>query len=359
MGATMAMTMYAQVFQTESNTQPAEPAAVLSTLTSKLEGLLNPSLAQRIKVTGYFQGGYTADEEQNSFELRRAVLMVDGQITDKWRMFFMHELKSARVQEAFLEYKVSPALQVRVGQYKNPFSIDNQLSPCVVEFINPCALTTDYYTCQSPADALVGGHGGRDQGLMLFGNLFKTSADYYAVQYNLAVMNGQGINISDGNNQKDLIATLGYKPFKEALISASIWEGRGHAVGRNAYVPDIHIGDNYRRARWSAGAEVKTALLNVRSEYMAGRDAAVRSEGYYANAALHVTKDLDLDLSYDYLHRNKELDYTAQTNYAVGASYWFYPACRLQLAYTYRDTHDDVLNPATGNLVQAGIQVRF
>ena len=356
----LASSAQAQVFKTPISSQHPIDAPTEQDIVEVIGKLLSKDLASRINISGYFQGGYMANEEENRFEFRRAVLIADAQITDKWRMTVIPELRSSQVLEAYVEYKVSPALQVRFGQYKNPFSIENQLSPTVMEFVNLCALSTDYFSAQGPIDALVGGHSGRDQGLMLHGNLLQAKRGYHALQYNLALMNGQGMNVRDGNNHKDIIATLGYKPCKEALISASIWEGRGHAIDNSAYVPTVAIGDNYRRARWSVGGELRTSLFDFRSEYMAGRDANVRSKGYYTTGTLHVTNDIDLSLSYDYVNRNKAMgDAAKQTNYAVGASYWFYPRCRLQLAYTHTNTHDDVLNPAAGNLLQAGFQVRF
>ncbi len=295
----------------------------------------------------------------NGFDFRRAVLVVNGNITDNWSAMFMHEFKTGSVLEAYLEYKLADALKFRLGQFKNPFSLDNQISPTAYEFIHISALATDYYTYHSPANRLSGGlgGGGRDQGFMMFGNAIEKEG-YHALNYNLAVMNGQGINVRDRNTQKDLIATLGYRPCKDLVLQASVQEGRGSAVEASSYHPDINAGDNFRRTQWSVGAELKTDIVDARSEYMSARYDDVDSHGYYATAALHVCDHLDLALSYDHLNRNKDMgDRAKQTNYSVGTSYWFYPKCRLQLVYTYRDAHEDALR--LGNLLQAGIQVRF
>lgn len=316
------------------------------------------TLRERIKLSGYVQGAYTADRDENTFELKRAILMADGQITKQWRVYYMLDLKGPKTLEAYTEYKFHEALQVRFGQYKNPFSIENQISPTLIEQIETYSLVGNYLAGISSADPLYGGHSGRDQGLMVFGNLVDKGA-YHALTYKLAVMNGQGINVKDKNTQKDLIAYLHYKPCAEATLAASIWEGRGHAIAESPYNPGLKTGDNYRRARWSAGAEVKTRLADLRGEYMAGRDAGVRSQGYYVVGNLHLTDKLDLLASYDYLQRNKDMGNAAeQTNYIGGLQYWFYPRCRLQLVYTYRDNLHDP-NQRGGNLLQAQVQVRF
>lgn len=317
------------------------------------------TLKSRIKLSGYVQGGYNCDREENSFDLKRAILMVDGQVTKNWRLYYMYEFKKGKTLEAYSEYKICEALQLRLGQYKNPFSIENQLSPTVVEQINCYSLVSNYLAGIDGSDPLYGAHGGRDQGLMLHGNLFRFDENRFHLSYQLAVMNGQGINQKDKNTQKDMIASVQYRPCREALIGASIQEGRGSAITPNPYVPSVEVGERYRRARWSIGAEVKTSLADIRTEYIAGRDADVRSDGYYATGNLHLTRKVDAVLSYDHLNRNKEIgDAASQTNYVGGLQYWFYPRCRLQLVYTYRDASKDPIARG-GNLLQTQFQIRF
>lgn len=333
---------------------PAQAQIFKSEKTNKIVN----TLRERIKLSGYLQGLYSYEKDDNGFELKRAILMVDGQITKRWRVYYMFDAKGAKTLEAYTEYKIGEGLQIRFGQYKNPFSIENQISPTLIEQIESYSLVGNYLVGIGSADPLYGGHTGRDQGLMIFGN-FINKGDYHALGYKVAVMNGQGINQKDRNRQKDVIATLAYKPCKEATLSASIWEGRGNAVAESPYNPGLKVGDNYRRARWTAGAQVETPLLDVRGEYMAGRDATVRSQGYYVLGNLHITDKLDLIASYDYLQRNKAMgDAAEQTNYVGGLQYWFYPRCRMQLVYTYRDNPHDP-NQTGGNLLQAQVQVRF
>jgi predicted porin len=59
-------------------------------------------------------------------------------------------------------------------------------------------------------------------------------------------------------------------------------------------------------------------------------------------------------LSYDYLNKNKDMDYKQQ-NYVAGIQYWFYPKCRLQAQYTYCDNKKG----ENYNRIQTQIQVRF
>ncbi len=328
---------------------------------TSLKDLVN-TLGSRIKLSGYAQFGYTydpAEKVDNTFDIKRIIFMADGKITDRWKMYFMYDFKSSKTLEIYTEYKFFDALKVRLGQYKTPLTLENQLSPSAVELIDCYSLAASYMAGISPSDDLYGSQGGRDQGLMIYGDFLPAEEGYHRLGYKLAVMNGQGINIKDRNTQKDIIGSLSYKPCSEATLCATMEEGRGNAVATSVYNPDLKVGDNYRRARWSVGGEVKTSLADLRSEYMAGRDAAVRSEGFYATGNLHLTRVIDLVVSYDYLNRNKSWgDRAEQTNYVAGLLYWFYPRCRLQLIYTYRDMHEDIYKKG-GNLLQAQVQFRF
>lgn len=335
-------------------------AQVFDTGTS-LKDLVN-TLGSRIKLMGYAQFGYTYDptqETDNTFETKRIIFMADGKITDQWNMYFMYDFKGSKTLEVYSEYKFCEALKVRIGQYKTPLTLENQLSPSSVELIDCYSQAANYLAGIAPSDPLYGGQGGRDQGILIHGDFLPTETGFHQLGYRFALMNGQGIDTKDKNSQKDLIGAFLYRPCPQATLGITAEEGRGHAVGLNPYNPDINIGENYRRFRWSIGSEVKTALADFRTEYIAGKDASVRSEGYYATGNLHLTRQIDLIASYDYLNRNKAWENRAkQTNYVGGVQYWFYPRCRLQLVYTYRDTHDDE-SKESGNLLQAQVQFRF
>ena len=167
-------------------------------------------------------------------------------------------------------------------------------------------------------------------------------------------MNGQGINLKDKNNQKDIVGNLMLNPIKELSIGGSFIKGKGCAVATSSINPDIKVGDNYTRNRWSVGAKLTTKPLDLRTEYLAGKDGRIKSAGYYATASIHVLPKFDIIASYDYLNKDKASD-IKQSNYIAGMQWWFYPKCRLQVQYTYCDRHLE----EKSNLIQTQIQVRF
>lgn len=309
------------------------------------------TLKERITLQGYIQVGYSYDdrsEKNNSFNVNRAILMARGQITDRWSCYFMYSFAgTGKILEAYTEYQFLPGLTARLGQFKTQYSLENPLSSTVTELIDCYSQAVSYLIGNN--NPLSQKHGGRDIGLLIYGNLFHKFATY-----NLAIMNGQGLNQKDANNQKDIVGSLYIHPVKGLTIGGSFIQGKGNAANLSGYNPSIQAGENFTRNRWAVSASFKSKPIDIRSEYLAGKDGQVKIDGYYCTANLHLLPKFDFIASYDYINRNKYLS-DKQSNYVAGIQYWFYPKCRLQAQYTYR-------NPKSGensNLFQAQIQVRF
>lgn len=308
---------------------------------------------ERISLSGYMQTSYTyddADGGSNTFEVKRAILTVKAKITDRWDFCFMYNFaNTSKILEAYTEYQFFPELSVRFGQFKTMFTIENPMSPSTLELINVNSQATNYLTGYDSSDPLYGSSAGRDIGLMIYGDLFHSF-----VSYNLAVMNGQGINKKDGNNQKDIVGRLIFNPWKWLSIGGSFIKGKGCAVATSDVNPDIQVGDNYTRNRWGLSALVKTQPLDIRTEYLNGKDGHVKSRGYYATFSYHALKKFDVIASYDMLNKNTTTN-EKQTNYVAGVQYWFFSQCRLQAQYTFSDRK----HGENSNMIQAQVQIKF
>ena len=310
-------------------------------------------LTNRIEVHGYAQGGYSYDDNHkqtnSTFNLKRTLFWAKARVTDRFSFLFMHDFSSV-VQEYYLDYRFSndKSLNVRLGQFKHSYSMENPLSPTMLELIDVYSQAVLFLAGEGP-DPLNGVNYGRDLGMMVYGDLFNNK-----IHYELALMNGQGINRKDLNSDKDMIVHLEYKPTEHFRVVGTAQKGRGHAVGTAAWNPGVKQGDNYRRDRVSLGAEWKSKELNVRAEYLGGKDGDVDSYGGYVTASVPIADGLDIVASADYYDRNTDMDYY-QTNLTGGIQYWFYKKCRLQLQYTRCLSHfsDDY------NWLQAQVQVAF
>ena len=319
-------------------------ASLLTANAQKKQGIdWMQELKDRITLNGYAQAGYAYTDQEgaspkSSYNLKRTLLWAKARITDRWSFLFMHDFNSV-VQEFYTDYRISRGkeLTVRLGQFKNSFSMENPLSPVQLELIDVCSqAVTCYAGCYDP---LYGLQYGRDLGLEIYGDLFNGQ-----LHYELAVMNGQGINRKDGNDDKDVILKLEYRPTDELRIVASGQKGRGHAVGTAAWNPDIQVGDNYRRDRYSIGMEWKSGHyapgaykearpVKVRAEWLGGKDGSVGSMGGYVTTTIPLLEGIDAIASVDYFDRNTDMKYR-QTQATAGLQYWFYKNCRVQLQYT-------------------------
>ena len=283
-------------------------------------------LQSRIKLHGYAQAGYTYSHQggrnKNTFDLKRVLFWAEAKITDRWSFLFMHDFSSV-VQEYYTDYRITKnkALTVRLGQFKNGLSLENPLSPTAMEAIDVYSEAVTFLTgCGS--DPLLGVQYGRDLGLSLFG---ETSNGKF--RYELDVMNGQGINKKDGNNFKDIITRLEYRPVEGLNIVTTGQLGRGHAIGYSLYNPDIYnpetkVGYDYKRHRCTIGADYKSKAFNVHGEYLNGWDGDVHSWGAYVTGAVplvrfgspEIGQRLELVASYDFFNFNTTLGYDQQSH---------------------------------------------
>ena len=325
-------------------------------------------LAERIQLHGYAQGGFSythqGNDDTNTFEIKRVLFWADARITDRWSFLFMHDFSSV-VQEFYTDYRISndKALTVRLGQFKHSYTMENPLSPTQLELIDVYSQAVLYLAGEGP-DPLNGVNYGRDMGLEVYGDLAKG-----LVHYELALMSGQGINRKDQNNQKDFIAKLELRPMQGLRFVASGYLGTGCAVGMAAWNPDIQVGDNYKRNRYSVGAEYKThpyagskykeaRSASVRAEWLGGQDGEVGSRGGYATFCIPAVDALDVVASAETFDRNTKVEGWDQTNLTLGLQYWFYKKCRLQLQYT-RCLCGENISSKDYDWLQAQVQVAF
>ena len=324
-------------------------------------------LTSRITLNGYAQGGWSYQnpngKDQNAFNLKRTLLWAKARITDRWSFLFMHDFSSV-VQEFYTDFRVTKGneMTIRLGQFKHSYTMENPLSPTQLELIDVYSQVVLYLAGEGP-DPLHGVNYGRDMGLEVFGDLLDNK-----LHYELALMSGQGINRKDLNNQKDFLAKIEVRPIDGLRLVASNYIGKGHAVGTAAWNPDIQVGDNYKRNRYSVGAEYKTHAYtgskykearpaSIRAEWLGGEDGKVGSRGGYITSSIPVVDALAVVASAETYDRNTKVDGWDQTNLTIGLQYWFYKKCRMQLQYTRC-----LLGNQLGkdyNWLQAQVQVAF
>ncbi len=318
-------------------------AAAVDELAAKVDALERKTstwdkiLAHLPRISGYIQLRYLWDDaDQSSFTVRRARFDMKGDISKKIDYRLQVEFASkVHLLDAFVQYKPFHQLNVKVGQYKVPFSIENtDYTPLKFEFIDyPMALRK-----LMGFNEVVGGEtlsaAGRDMGLTLYGGFGKRDG-YCLVNYDFGVFNGSGINTSDNNRSKDVVVRLSVKPVEGLMLSGSYYWGE---YGK-AYL---------KRQRYAVGACYDRGPIVVRSEWVGGTTGIaatetapandLSSDGWYAMVGWRASRTWMPVARYESFYANSDArSDTRQTNYTVGVLWQPLKQLRCQLNYTYED----------------------
>ena len=284
-------------------------------------------VARLPKFSGYVQAGYQYSDEASTFFLKRVRLSLAGDIVaNKLDYKIQFEFCKPQLVDAYIQYRPFDQLNVKLGQYKVPFSIENtDYIPTKLEFIEyPMVLQK----LMGFSDVCGISATGRDLGATLYGGFFKRDG-YSIVNYDLGVFNGAGINTKDNNKTKDIAARLTVKPVKGLLLSGSYYWGEYGA-------------SYFRRERYAAGICYDRGAVVVRSEWIGGRtgsaDGTLDSDGWYAMAGWRASdKWMPVarfeQFTLDTAHRSA----SRQNNYTVGLLWAPVKYLRCQLNYTYED----------------------
>jgi len=201
--------------------------------------LTAPDKSHALRLRGYLQadGRFFLDDAGDSFAdtfvIRRARLIVEGTLAKQFDFQVAPDFAGgkAELQDAWLDFRKSGLLNVRVGRTKVPFGIERlQSSSCALfaETGMSTALTPNY-----------------DEGVMLYGSVGAGVLDY-----SMGVFNGgsDGASVdADSNDGKDLAARIMTTPLKKTGIGAlsglsvgiaatiGIQEGSASAPGLPSY----------------------------------------------------------------------------------------------------------------------------
>lgn len=301
------------------------------TAVASLAAILLPAGAQEVrfpKISGLVNGRYSYNDksdETHGFDLRRVRLAAEGELSEQLDYKFQAEYEtSVKVIDAFFRWKINPAFNVQVGEYKVQYSQETLYGPANwLTIENPTAVARlNGYNDLSGIKA-----NGRDVGITFYGDLFGK-----VLTYRLGLFNGNGINTKDDNNRKDFAGLLWIRPVNHLALSVGHYQG---AYGQR--------GEEHVRIRHSAGAEWKDKKLTVRSEYLYGNTAGKKSDGVYAQAAYWLSDKVQPVISADYFKEDRNAD-ERQWNWQVGVNIVPVRKFRIQAAYTFTDNKiaDDV-----------------
>lgn len=289
---------------------------------------------------GYLVGRaqYTNDRTSKNgggFDLRMVRGYVKGTILKEWNYYIQLEYsgapgvdKGVRLLDAYGEWKRFPEFSVKFGQMKRVFTFENPYSPWDTGFGNYSQLVQKLAgmsdrVCEHSS-------GGRDAGIVVQGDLFPAE-DHRWLHYQVGVYNGQGINHSDENKQKDVIGGLWVSPTKELQIGAFGWTGRytrnNVTVDRNRMAYGIkYEGD------WTVRAEYATSQGGKTDN----RFAATRADAWYVSVGAPLCKKLKAYAVWD-VYRDEKTSDTQNALYTLALNYRLWKNLMIQGTYSYTD----------------------
>ena len=317
--------------------------------------------------------------EINTFNVRRARLDIKGNINPHLEFRLQGDFAvSPKMVDGFVKVKLAKYFNIQAGQFKIPFTFENPQSPLTLEGIE-YAQVISKLSGYSDVCHVATYSGGRDVGLMLYGDLFNFERDGKEIPiltYKLGVFNGNGMNKKDANLGKDIAGSIEVCPGVQGLkLAASYYDGN-YLLDENG-VKD----ENAERNRLTFGGKYETNRLTVRSEYITAKTGMgdrtpgeyflLNSDGFYVSAGYWF--DIKCEKSgnvqrirpvarYDFFREDVTDINTNSTYYMVGIDWWPYKNLRLLVNYTLKDGYDTknkVHYDNFGHLFQAQLSVKF
>jgi len=305
-------------------------------LLSFSQGCVDASDGDGLKVFGFIQPQYNYSfdgSNTNSFEFNRARIGVTGSIPYDFRYYVVLEASSfftgnPFLLDAYISYNRLLWVQAAIGQFKSPFSLELQ---------TPCHKLHTIYRSHFLVDLA---SPLRDIGFELYGG-----NDTTIIKYQIAIMNGTGMNKLDNNPNKDYVGRVVIQPFKGKLAF-----GGSFRYGLSPSTVEGAPEDEHNRY----GGEIRfhNKRFNIQAEYIWGRDigsyttgggcggpgevvnGTIKREGWYVMAYYMTGIRLEPVIKVEYYNKDIEGD-DKQYITTLGLSYFFNDWTRLQVNYLY------------------------
>lgn len=345
-----------------------------------------------LKVSGFAIGQYQYSSQKNnksnSFNIRMARLAVNGDLPYNFAFKVQMQVNgntstlgsSPRLVDAYVDWKKYSFFQVRAGEFQLPFTFENPIHPIDVGFMNnaQAVLNLTGFSDRSGMHS----SNGRDIGLMFQGDFLPTASGRNLLHYGVSVVNGQGINLKDVDQRKNVVATLWVAPVKGLRIGVSGMEG---SYARKGTWTDEATGEarsgvrSLSQHRYAISADYNNSGWTLRSEYVHSTGAAFaktenntddasatdctlssngdKADGFYALAIAPVVKNkVNVKARYDSYRKDAHWD-TAKTYYEIGADLFF--TKHIKLSAEYALVNDRTLSDHNYSMLTTELAVRF
>ena len=317
------------------------------------QGCMEASSDEGVQVIGYIQPqfgiNFLGDDaagnslNTNSFYFNRARLGVVGNIPYDISYYVMVDFSSFKngpyVLDAFITYKgLGNWAKISMGQFKNPFGLELG-TPCQALYtVNRSRVVNEL---ASPF---------RDIGVMVSGGTADKSIfglkNTNIFTYNLALMNGSGMNVMDPDRYKDFIGRLVFSPTNFLSLGTSYRTGQ-------LMNPDPAIDVADKRSRIGVDLSFKYKEFVLQGEYISGKDEGSKlvgggcgeeptpvagtfnSKGFMVQALYMTPWQFQPVLKYESYDPDTNVEFNRLSTITYGFNYFINEWTRIQLNYMY------------------------
>jgi phosphate-selective porin OprO/OprP len=234
-----------------------------------------------------------AEGGTETFLLRRARLGVTGSAYRFIDFRYLMEFASSEVtavadiQDAYLNVRFLPEVQLQVGQFKVPFGREWASSARWIDYIERATVVDET-------------RGDREMGAALHGNLYGERVEYW-----LGAFNGTRVNRADNNDSKDVLLRLVAQPLEGLYVGGTLTRGDQEAqIGIRGRTPVRSVtyfpADTVQGTRWRRGLEASyfhgpfsiSGEVLATSEEVRDADDDYETRGAYAGATFLLTGEV-------------------------------------------------------------------
>ncbi len=159
--------------------------------------------------------------KKNDLFLRRARIGVSGTFYRHYDFKVETDFakSGASLKDGYLNFGFFPEYQLKVGQFKVPFSLESVSSSLWMDFIERSIIASNL----TP---------GRDYGIMLHGNPFAGK-----LHYGIGIFDGTRANKSDNDDDKDVALRIALSPFKDSgnILLKNLYIGGSMTYGHHRF----------------------------------------------------------------------------------------------------------------------------
>ncbi|MEA1987251.1 MAG: porin [Candidatus Marinimicrobia bacterium] len=315
-------------------------------------GCMEASSDEGVSVVGYLQNQFEYlidnDENESSFTFNRARMGLVGNIPYDFSYYIMFEFSPYKngpyLLDGFITYsRLSPYLEISLGQFKSPFSLELN-TPCQkLHTINRSNVVTNL---ANPF---------RDLGLLIEGK------HKDLLKYAFAITNGSGLNEVENNDTKDYAGRVVLSPF--SLLSV----GGGFSI-KTLLPASVGASDPDKLYRYAVELQLEMGEFLVQGEYlMASYESSggtvhhpadcsgpawdevipagtTERNGYWAQAMYMTDWNIQPIIKYETYEPNIDFGNDIESIVTFGVNYFFNDWTRLQLNYLYKYEEFEVYN---------------